>query len=89
MSKEEEETVADGEPMSIGRLNFQSVVRDIARELMPECRMQQSALDELQRVAEAHMIKVFAAALENAKKEGRDVVLERDLLAVKDLVGPQ
>lgn len=75
----------DSNELLIPKQAFQRLVREITCDVMPDLRMQSTALESLQEVAEAFVVQVMDDTRECAEHAGRQTILSRDMRLIMRL----
>lgn len=82
LAEKEVKTYKDSVDLFLPKLAFERLVREIACNVMPDRRMQSSALDAIRHVAEAFVVQVLDDTRECSEHAGRKTILSRDMRLV-------
>lgn len=85
LAEREIKKAKDSTKLLIPKQAFQRLVREIAFNVMPDLRMQSTALEAIQDVTEAYVVQVMEDTRECTEHAGRQTITSRDMRLVMRL----
>lgn len=85
LAEREVKKYMDSTELLIPKQSFQRLVREITSNVLPDLRMQSTALENIQHVAEDYMVQGMEDTRKCSEHAGRKTVLARDMRLVMRL----